>query len=373
MSSKAKLKVLLLSYTFPPTPGIGGRRWAKFCKYQTEEEIEFHVIHSNKSSYGGNFWRNDIENNPKIISYPISFTLNSFFGNPNANIFQKILRRLLFFGLKWTSYNPFDSTAFSRTKITKLAKKIIEKEQIDIVVITSPPYNLLHFGIDIKRNSQTKLVIDYRDMWNGHPWEYEFQDINKRQQAYALRQEEEVLDAADLVFSVNAGLSKHLLKLNDNKQPEKFHVIYNGFDKDDFYLNIPKKKEDKIRMFFAGNIANDSFKLVKDFINSFKGLKENNRELYEKFELTICCHTEHKEFLAFLKSKVDENFIFINKLLDRDDYYKKLRNIDVGIIFLTQTYKDAFITKFGDFILNENFIVQIGFEGDFSSYLKFFY
>lgn len=370
MSPTPKRKILLLSYTFPPTPGIGGRRWAKFCKFLTKENIEFHVIHSNKSSYGGDFWRNDVENNPNIITYPISFKFNSILSNPNANIFQKILRRILMLWIRGSKFNPFDSTSFSKKRVNKLSKKIIKEEKIETVIITGPPYNILHYGVELKKENDVKLVVDYRDMWNGHPWEYKFQNTTLKQQGYALQQEKEILKSADAVFSVNAGLSRHLLKLNGEREADKFHVIYNGFDKNDFYLNVPKQKSDKIRMFFAGNIANDSFELVMDFVNSFKSLKINNPSLYSKFEFTICCHTTQKEFVTFLEGNVDENFIFINKLLPRDDYYKTLRSIDIGVVFLTEVYKDAFITKFSDFVLNENFIVQIGFKGDFSFYLK---
>ena len=36
--------VLLISYSYPPYPGIGGRRWAKFSKYLSRLGFVIHVI-----------------------------------------------------------------------------------------------------------------------------------------------------------------------------------------------------------------------------------------------------------------------------------------------------------------------------------------
>ena len=41
----SKQHILLISYTFPPHPGIGGRRWAKFSKYLSKLNYIVHVIH----------------------------------------------------------------------------------------------------------------------------------------------------------------------------------------------------------------------------------------------------------------------------------------------------------------------------------------
>ena len=63
--------VLLVSYTFPPYKGIGGRRWAKFAKALARRGHPVHVIHSaGADSLKGSLWSADVEH-PNIITHPL--------------------------------------------------------------------------------------------------------------------------------------------------------------------------------------------------------------------------------------------------------------------------------------------------------------
>ena len=86
-----KKKVLIISFVFPPYPGIGGRRWAKFSKYLSELGTDVFVLASeNPFSYKSE-WTKDVKNcNIKRLplKYPkalITFP-KSFFGRINYNI-----------------------------------------------------------------------------------------------------------------------------------------------------------------------------------------------------------------------------------------------------------------------------------------------
>ena len=78
-------KVLIVCYSFPPYPGIGGRRWAKFSKYIKLLGTEVFVISSKNPFNEKSNWTTDIEGinvtrlpliYPKaLISFPKSFTL----------------------------------------------------------------------------------------------------------------------------------------------------------------------------------------------------------------------------------------------------------------------------------------------------------
>ena len=82
-------QVLIISYTFPPTPGIGGRRWAKFAKYFALKGYRVQVICATNPFSDTSIWDRDTlsENIIKVFvphKYP-----GSLLGVP-----QTILQRL---------------------------------------------------------------------------------------------------------------------------------------------------------------------------------------------------------------------------------------------------------------------------------------
>ena len=69
-------KVLIVSYTFPPSPNVGGRRWSKLVRHLVESGNTVHVItaipdsdgrYSTKSSDGITVHRID-SGYPRILT-----------------------------------------------------------------------------------------------------------------------------------------------------------------------------------------------------------------------------------------------------------------------------------------------------------------
>ena len=56
--------ILIVSHTFPPSPGIGGRRWAKFAKYLHTKQLPLQVL-SAFSEKQGSLWADDVKGIPQ--------------------------------------------------------------------------------------------------------------------------------------------------------------------------------------------------------------------------------------------------------------------------------------------------------------------
>ena len=54
-------KILIITFTFPPKPGIGGRRWAKFAKYLHQKKVSFDILTFEKKSSEKSKWCDDVE------------------------------------------------------------------------------------------------------------------------------------------------------------------------------------------------------------------------------------------------------------------------------------------------------------------------
>ena len=87
--SKDKKKILLICYSFPPFPGIGGRRWAKFVKNLIKEDCELFVIGAEHRMGKPSNWINDVSGSDKIHYHPIRTKFFDFFHNHNFNLVKR--------------------------------------------------------------------------------------------------------------------------------------------------------------------------------------------------------------------------------------------------------------------------------------------
>ena len=67
-------KILIISYTFPPSSKVGGRRWVKFAKYFVKNNNDVRIITSKNKNESG--WLKDYDYlKPRIteisFNYPI--------------------------------------------------------------------------------------------------------------------------------------------------------------------------------------------------------------------------------------------------------------------------------------------------------------
>ena len=86
-------KVLIVSFYFPPSTNIGGRRWSKFSKYLIKKGVDVHIVSSysqlsegeNEKDIGG--FKNKITylkfNFPEVLLWMIS---SSYFDNISKKI-----------------------------------------------------------------------------------------------------------------------------------------------------------------------------------------------------------------------------------------------------------------------------------------------
>ena len=73
MLNKVKKKILVVSYTFPPSPGIGGRRWAKFSKVLVQKGWDVDVIAAKITRDSESVWMKDVLHFEKFHDYYLKY------------------------------------------------------------------------------------------------------------------------------------------------------------------------------------------------------------------------------------------------------------------------------------------------------------
>jgi len=138
-------KVLVISYYWPPAGGGGVQRIVKFCKYLKQFEWEPIVLTVSNGDYNSidESFSMDVE---KITTFyaKLLFFRDKYKKNIPSQLNDNVLNiRKKSSKLKDLIRNNIfipDSKIFWYTEAVNKAKEIIEKNNIDIVYSTSPPY-----------------------------------------------------------------------------------------------------------------------------------------------------------------------------------------------------------------------------------------
>lgn len=231
---KSKLKVLIVTYYWPPAGGSGVQRWLKFVKYLRDFDIEPVVYTVKDPSYNqeDNTLLKDIPEGIEVIRQPI-FEPNNFlskfkskrepkssgFQNPNPSFLGKILQYIRI------NYFVPDARKFWIKPSVKYLKTYLSENDIDLVITTGPPHSLHLIGLQLKRKLNIKWIADFRDPWTDIYYNSSFKmsasTMKKHQQL-----ETAVLNESDGVITTNANLNE----LFSKRTKTNVRLITNGYD-----------------------------------------------------------------------------------------------------------------------------------------------
>ncbi len=228
------MKVLIITYYWPPAGGSGVQRWLKFVKYLQDFDVEpvVYTIANPKYPILDDTLINEVPENIEILRQPIwePNNLMSFFKkeksqsagflNPNPSMLGKILQYIR------ANYFIPDARKFWVKPSVRFLEAYIQNNAIDVVITTGPPHSLHLIGLQLKEKLKIKWISDFRDPWTTIDYFHQL-PLTKKSKATHFRLEKEVLKKSDAVLVVGKTMKETYLNFNKN-----IHVITNGFDSD---------------------------------------------------------------------------------------------------------------------------------------------
>ena len=259
-------KVLIITYYWPPAGGPGVQRWLKFAKYLPEfgwepiiltvdenyasypqkdssllDEVSGVEVHKTKSFEILNLYSS--LNKDKQVPY------GGFSNEGNPSFLKKVSRFIrgnFFIPDPRKGWNSF---AYSE------AKRIIEEQEIDVVVTTGPPQSTHLIGLKLKKNVIVKKwVADFRDPWTGIFYYNKFYPTVLARKYDSNLEKTVVLNCDNLITT-----SWSTKNIFDERYgvSDKTHVITNGYDDTDFdgiELDAENRSDE---ILYAGTISSD--------------------------------------------------------------------------------------------------------------------
>ncbi|MDH4222933.1 MAG: hypothetical protein OEV55_05265 [candidate division Zixibacteria bacterium] len=299
---KQQIKVLIISYYFPPL-GMGGvQRVSKFVKYLPSFDWEPVVLTVKDIEYfsqdpslldelpEGLKIHRTCSLDPlrlififkKIFKRTQSDPDPAYFGTRGGTLRIKKNKKGKWFGsslLKLINFFSFPDNKIGWFPFALLkGLRLCKNEKIDLLFTTSPPLTSHLTGFFLKIITGIKWVADYRDSYLTYE---DLKNYSPLKKFFIKCLQKLFLKKADGVIAINQSIASGLKGISaDIKNVE---VITNGYDQTDFDFNVEKSK-DIFRIIYFGTFSPDC--PAEPFLKALHILLQQNKIPVEKIRFT---------------------------------------------------------------------------------------
>lgn len=249
------MKLLLITYYFPPCGGAAVQRWLRFIKALHQKNVQVTVITTEAGDYPHTdpSLLDSIPSGTKVLrSKPFGFSRlwkalgqkDLPYGSLQIQAEDTNLKKLLFW-LRLNLVVPDMRIGWNRSAY-KLAKHELMSDKYDYIITTGPPHSTHLIGLKLKQHYPIQWRADFRDPWS----EIYYLKLNPPSGLTMLCHkylERKVLAKADMCYVVSKSIADALPESNKT-------VLYNGFDPDDF-SDLSYQRSSKFRIKYVGQLT----------------------------------------------------------------------------------------------------------------------
>ena len=228
------MRVLIVTYYWPPAGGSGVQRWLKFVKYLQDFGITPVVYTVENPAYAieDPTLLAEIPEGVEVLRQPIwePYRLANIFSRGKAtqtsvgfldekkSLFEKLTTYVR------ANYFIPDARKFWVKPSLSYLEKYLKAHPVDLVITTGPPQSVHLIGLGLKEKSKLKWIADFRDPWTAMGY---FKSLPLTQRTIKIHEhlKKKVLCSADAVMVVGKTMQREYL--NYNKMTA---VLTNGFD-----------------------------------------------------------------------------------------------------------------------------------------------
>ena len=296
--NRARRKVLVVTYYFPPSGGAGVQRTLKFVRYLPEFGWEPVVLTARGADYpaydeslvreipeGVRIYRSRILEPYRLYR---RFTGRSMTEATDIATLTRDERRRRSFKERFAEFIRAaffvpDARIAWLFFAVPLGLKILRREKIDVIFSSAPPYTTNLIGLFLHRFSGLPWVADFRDSWIG--WLSAPAWRPKLARALEWWMEESVLRYADRVLAVSRGVQEDLLSRHPHLRDGRWRQLPNGYDMRDFQELAPKLTDGRIVITYTGSLYGN--RNPEYLLRALEGLLQKKPRLPERLCIRI--------------------------------------------------------------------------------------
>lgn len=344
----------IVSYTFPPSKEIGGRRWAKFSQHLAKKGHEVTVICA-ADTMDHNWFEKEFPGvELRVLPKCYPDWLSGFTKSLKEKLLYIIYTRLW---SPFTKQNLFDRGYAWKKPMLEALEDLHRVKPIDVLVVTGAPFSLLYYGSEFKmRHKEILYVGDLRDPWTWGSY-YGIPNLAPRKKKLQELSELKTIEACDMVCYPTEHMGDFLKK----KYPAfslKMYLLPHAFDPDKFPTSsIMEKREGFI---YGGSL----YPGIEGYIKKLAEILKSNPDTTFKWDI----------FTGSNYPLIDLNFkkgvVNMHALIPEDQLFQKIVKSSAYLAFFPVSDKDLISTKFFEIIYTKTPIVYIGEEGDVGRFIR---
>jgi glycosyltransferase involved in cell wall biosynthesis len=361
------MKILLISYYFPPYNTIGAIRSGKMAKYLTKLGHDVKVISANNQPLQSTLpleidsenlfstkWLN-VNKLPELAMGGRENVINKGFAVKNDSLKKKL-------GLFYKTITNFPDGQIGWYPFAKKqADELLSYWIPDIIYASASPYTSLLIANYISKRYSIPWVAELRDLWvDNHYFNYP-----RYRAVLEKKLEKKILSKAAMMVTVSEPLADKLQK----KYTNSVITILNGFDHEDYedIYRVPDKGE-KLKIIYTGTIYSG----YQDPTPLFKALTMLEPRYLSNIEVNF-----YGKYLEEVTSKAEEynltDIVKVQKLVPYEESLSLQQNADLLLLLLwnDDREKGVYTGKLFEYIGAKRPILAIGKEdGVVSDLLK---
>jgi glycosyltransferase involved in cell wall biosynthesis len=301
------LKVLIITYYWPPAGGSGVQRWLKFVKYLQGFNIQPIVYTISNPRYPtiDDSLLNEIPENIEVLKHPIWEPTDLLFwkrelqqeggiSNASKNSFLSFIRGNFFIP---------DPKLFWIKPSVKYLQSYLNKNDVDVIISTGPPHSMHLIAEKLHQKNDVKWLADFRDPWSDIYYNKDFKELSFVKNRNK-KLEKSVLKKADCVLTVSNALKKEF-----SKYANRVEVVTNGFD-DDFLEPSKVLLDEKFTISYIGLLPKQSN--PENLFRVLQVLCSQHKDFEKDLQLNFIGDISDVVKTAVCKNKLKENTRFID-------------------------------------------------------------
>jgi glycosyltransferase involved in cell wall biosynthesis len=313
------MNVLLITFSFPPAGGVGVLRALSLAKYLPESGLRVDVLTARNAPAVG---RDEslLRQVPRSVTVHRTWTLDLPFALRKD--IKKLLSRRVPRSLRADANSA--STGTSRGLLPRLkgfvanlllpdpqigwlpfalpaARRIIGSRQIDVVLITVPPFSSARLATQLRKAFPAlPIVLDFRDEWLTTTLSLVSFNSNDRARAVAHQTESDAVRAATAVVAVTQAAVEELRKRYPDQNANKFHWVPNGFETPPAQTPVRSSADDGVIFTYVGSLYGSTD--PRSFLQAVSGLPPEARA---RLRIRFIGHIETSAFRTALDALGD--------------------------------------------------------------------